>query len=128
MKRTDVQRKLRHLLLCAAAYLLSDLPIQLTGFLDFGSWIGIKCFLPVTLGLFFGPWGVAGGMLGCIAAAGILHTPLMKLPLRHGVLLAAIVREGRIIIPGGMTTIEPGDHVLVVTNVTGLTDLKHILA
>ena len=59
---------------------------------------------------------------------GILHTPLMKLPLRHGVLLAAIVREGRIIIPGGMTTIKPGDHVLVVTNVTGLTDLKHILA
>ena len=59
---------------------------------------------------------------------GILHAPLMKLPLRHGVLLAAIVREGRIIIPGGLTTIEPGDHVLVVTNVTGLTDLKHILA
>ena len=59
---------------------------------------------------------------------GILHTPLMKLPLRHGVLLAAIVREGRIIIPGGMTTIEPGDHVLVVTNVPGLTDLKNILA
>ena len=59
---------------------------------------------------------------------GILHTPLMKLPLRHGVLLAAIVREGRIIIPGGMTTIEPGDHVLVVTNVPGLTDLKNNLA
>mgnify|MGYP000456510532 FL=1 len=58
----------------------------------------------------------------------ILHTPLMKLPLRHGVLLAAIVREGRTIIPGGMTTIEPGDHVLVVTNVPGLTDLKNILA
>lgn len=78
MKRTDVQRKLRQLLLCAAAYLLSDLPIQLTGFLDFGSWIGIKCFLPVTLGLFFGPWGVAGGMLGCIATAVLLHTPLME--------------------------------------------------
>ncbi len=59
---------------------------------------------------------------------GILHTPLMKLPLRYGVLLAAIVRDGRTIIPGGMTTIEPGDHVLVVTNVTGLTDLKNILA
>ena len=59
---------------------------------------------------------------------GILHTPLMKLPLRNGVLLAAIVREGRTIIPGGMTTIEPGDHVLVVTNVPGLTDLKNILA
>ncbi len=59
---------------------------------------------------------------------GILHTPLMKLPLRYGVLLAAIVRDGRTIIPGGMTTIESGDHVLVVTNVTGLTDLKNILA
>ncbi len=59
---------------------------------------------------------------------GILHAPLMKLPLRNGVLLAAIVREGRIIIPGGLTTIEPGDHVLVVTNVPGLTDLKNILA
>ena len=46
----------------------------------------------------------------------------------RGAGVAAIVREGRIIIPGGMTTIEPGDHVLVVTNVTGLTDLKHILA
>ena len=43
-------------------------------------------------------------------------------------MLAAIVREGRTIIPGGMTTIEPGDHVLVVTNVPGLTDLKNILA
>ena len=81
MKNPDVPRKLRYLLLCAAAYLLSDLPIQLTGFLHFGSWIGIKCFLPVTLGLFFGPWGVAGGMMGCIAAAGILHTPLMEAAL-----------------------------------------------
>lgn len=78
MRKPDVQRNLRCLLLCAAAYLLSDLPIRLTGFLDFGSWIGIKCFLPVTLGLFFGPWGVAGGMLGCIATACILHAPVME--------------------------------------------------
>ena len=60
--------------------------------------------------------------------AGLLHTPLKDLTLRSGVLLAAIVREGRIIIPGGLTTIEPRDHVLVVTNVRGLTDLKNILA
>ena len=45
-----------------------------------------------------------------------------------GVLLAAIVREGRTIIPGGMTVIRAGDHVLVVTNAMGLTDLKDILA
>ena len=76
MKNPGLQRNLRLLLLSAAAYLLADLPIQLTGFLRFGAWIGIKNFLPVTLGLFFGPWGVAGGVLGCIATAAILHTPL----------------------------------------------------
>lgn len=59
--------------------------------------------------------------------ADLLHKPLKDLTLRQGVLLAAIVRDGRIIIPGGFTTIEPGDHVLVVTNVMGLTDLKNIL-
>lgn len=60
--------------------------------------------------------------------APVISGTTLTLPLRHGVLLAAIVREGRTIIPGGMTTIEPGDHVLVVTNVPGLTDLKNILA
>ena len=60
--------------------------------------------------------------------ASLLRRPLKDLTLRNGVLLAAIVREGRIIIPGGLTTIEPRDHVLVVTNVPGLTDLKNILA
>lgn len=78
MKRADLQKRLRLMLLSAAVYLLADLPIQLTGFLRFGSWIGIKSFLPATLGLFFGPWGVGGGMLGCIAVAGILHTPLVE--------------------------------------------------
>ena len=78
MKNPDLRRKLRLLLISAAAYLLADLPIQLTGFLHFGSWIGIKNFLPATLGLFFGPWGVFGGMLGCIATAGVLRTPLAE--------------------------------------------------
>lgn len=58
----------------------------------------------------------------------LLHTPLKDLTLRHGVLLAAIVRDNRTIIPGGMTTIEPGDRVLVVSCAMGLTDLKDILA
>ena len=78
MKKADLQRKMRILLVSAAAYLLADLPVQLTGFLHFGSWIGIKNFLPATLGLFFGPWGAFGGMLGCIATAGILQTPLAE--------------------------------------------------
>ena len=56
-----------------------------------------------------------------------LGQPLKDLTLKPGILLAAIVREGRIIIPGGMTVIRAGDHVLVVTNAMGLTDLKDIL-
>ena len=56
-----------------------------------------------------------------------LGQPLKDLALKPGILLAAIVREGRTIIPGGMTVIRAGDHVLVVTNAMGLTDLKDIL-
>ena len=56
-----------------------------------------------------------------------LGLPLKDLTLKPGILLAAIVREGRTIIPGGMTVIQAGDHVLIVTNAMGLTDLKDIL-
>ena len=58
----------------------------------------------------------------------LLHSPLKDLDLRSGVLLAAIVREGVTIIPGGLTTIEEGDHVLVIAQSMGLNDLTDILA
>ena len=58
----------------------------------------------------------------------LLHIPLKDLDLRSGVLLAAIVREGVTIIPGGLTTIEEGDHVLVIAQSMGLNDLTDILA
>ena len=48
--------------------------------------------------------------------------------LRSGVLLAAIVRGGVTMIPSGMTTIEEGDHVLVIARSMGLKDLTDILA
>ena len=57
----------------------------------------------------------------------LLHIPLKDLDLRSGVLLAAIVREGVTIIPGGLTTIEEGDHVLVIAQSMGLNDLTDIL-
>ena len=53
---------------------------------------------------------------------------MKDLPLRKGLLVAAIVRDEHTIIPGGMTTIEDGDHVVVVTQATGLDDLTDILA
>lgn len=62
------------------------------------------------------------------AAQPLLGKPLKDLQLRRGVLLAAIVRRGETIIPGGLTTIEEGDHVVVVSRSIGLDDLTDILA
>ena len=61
-------------------------------------------------------------------AQAMLGKPLKDLKLRNSVLLAAIVRHGEIIIPGGMTTIEEGDQVIVVSRSIGLDDLTDILA
>ena len=47
---------------------------------------------------------------------------------KKGVLLAAIARENKIIIPGGLTTIQEGDHVVVVTKSQVFDDLTDILA
>ena len=58
----------------------------------------------------------------------LLHIQLKDLILRSGVLLAAIVRGGTTIIPGGLTTIEEGDRVLVIAHSMGLQDLSDILA
>lgn len=54
--------------------------------------------------------------------------PLKDLALKRGLLLAAIARDDRIIIPGGMTELQEGDRVIVVTRSIGLDDLRDILA
>ena len=66
------------LLRSALIYLLADVPVQLTGFLTFGSCVGVKNFLPATLGLLFGPWGAIGGCVGCAAGALLLGTPVYE--------------------------------------------------
>ena len=65
-----------------------------------------------------------------IATAGssaVLDVPLKDLRLKKGVLLAAIVRGEKTIIPGGMSCIKEGDSVVVVTRNAGLKDLQDIL-
>lgn len=81
MKKFDLSRHGRLALLSAVVYLLLDLPVQATGFLDFGSHIGIKNFLPTTLGLQFGPAGILGSWIGCIATATILGNPVREVLL-----------------------------------------------
>lgn len=52
---------------------------------------------------------------------------LKKLPIRRDVLLAAIIRDGKCLIPGGEDEIWAGDSVLAVTTKKGMTCLDDIL-
>ena len=78
MNSKRIRQRIMLILGTACVYFLADLPVQLTGFLHFGPYIGIKNFLPTTLGLLFGPYGVIGALIGCTATACILHTSVME--------------------------------------------------
>ena len=52
---------------------------------------------------------------------------LLHLPLRKGVLIAAVTRKGRSFPPDGQTELMPGDRVIVVTAEHTLLDLDDIL-
>ena len=57
----------------------------------------------------------------------IMGTSIENLNLKKNVLIACINRNGRIILPRGRDTIEPGDTVIVVTTHKGFEDISDIL-
>lgn len=58
-----------------------------------------------------------------------INTPLKDLHLRKNLRIASIVRDGRVIVPGGSTAITQGDSVIVVAASNAmLTSLNDILA
>ncbi len=57
----------------------------------------------------------------------IVGIPLMDLKFKPDVLVAAILRDTKVIIPRGHDTIEIGDSVVIVSKVTGLHDVTDIL-
>ena len=61
--KTSFSLNLRIMIISAAAYVLIDFPVLMTGILPIHA--GIKNFLPFTLGLFFGFSGVIGCCIGC---------------------------------------------------------------
>lgn len=61
------------------------------------------------------------------ATTRFLDTPLKDLRLKPGMLVAAIVREGKTIIPDGSTAIRAGDKVIVMAKSIFLQDLDDIL-
>ena len=56
-----------------------------------------------------------------------LDTPLKDLRLKPGMLVAAIAREGKTLIPDGSTCIHTGDRVIVMAKSIFLQDLDDIL-
>ncbi len=57
----------------------------------------------------------------------LLDRPMKDLPLKQEVLIGAIARGEEILIPGGMTCLQEGDHVVVVTKSIGAKNLRDIL-
>ena len=64
-----------------------------------------------------------------VVAAGepYIGIPLKKLHKQPHTLIAAIVREGKVIIPFGSDTIEAGDSVIVVVRESGISDLNEVI-
>ena len=57
----------------------------------------------------------------------IVGVPISNLKFKKNVLIAAILRDGAVIIPHGYDTIEIGDSIIIVSKVTGLQDVTDIL-
>jgi len=57
----------------------------------------------------------------------ILGTPLSQLKFKDNVLVAAILRDRKVIIPRGHDVIKPGDAVIVVSELMPLHDISDIL-
>lgn len=57
----------------------------------------------------------------------LLSKPIKDLDLCPDILIASIVRKGKVFIPKGNDTIELGDTVIIVTIQKGLYDIKNIL-
>ncbi len=65
----------------------------------------------------------------CVEEASRVTGVLLKdMKRKPNVLIGCISRHGRIIVPGGFDTIEPGDSVVIVTTHKGLHRLDDILA
>lgn len=60
-------------------------------------------------------------------SSAVTNTPLSDLKLKKDVLVAAIIRDGLVIIPRGKDTIQAGDSVVIVSKVLSLHNLTDVL-
>ena len=52
---------------------------------------------------------------------------LEAMPIREGVLVAGIIRNGKVMIPNGKSVFQKNDSVIVITKITGMQNLEDIL-
>jgi trk system potassium uptake protein TrkA len=53
--------------------------------------------------------------------------PLKKLSVRKGTLVAIILHKAKVIVPFGDDVIEAGDHVVIISTASGVTDLNEVI-
>jgi len=61
-------------------------------------------------------------------SSSLINVPLQDLNLKKNVMIACIIHKGQIEAPGGQSTIQMGDTVIVVTTERGFVDINDILA
>lgn len=61
------------------------------------------------------------------AESAITNRPLLQLKFKKNVLIAGILRDGKMIIPRGQDEIKLGDRVVVVSRIIGLHDITDLL-
>ena len=69
-----IRKNLRYIYISAIVYFCFDYFVQLTGFLKCYSFVGLKSFLPMTLSLNFGLYGILGELIAVIVAHIIIPT------------------------------------------------------
>ncbi len=75
----------------------------------------------------FIPGKVAAAEFNVRESSDITDTPLSKLKFKDNVLIAAIIRGGKVLIPRGHDIIIPGDAVVIVSGIMALHDICDVL-
>ena len=57
----------------------------------------------------------------------ITEAPLAELNFKRNVLIAAILRKNKVIIPRGADRILPGDRVVIVSSILAMHDISEVL-
>ncbi len=63
-----------------------------------------------------------------LPGARVIGIPIKDLKLPEHCVIAAIIRNGEVIVPRGITAIEPGDEILAVTDHEGAKQLAHLFS